>query len=232
MKKIMLMLLFVVSIVVSAKGDWNYKDQKSWHREQGTFQSPINIDTNIVENDEEAGPVMPNYKMKKLEYVLDNGHAIKGSVNGNYAIINNRKFELLQFHYHSLSEHQVDGKHYPIEGHFVHIANDGRLAVLGVFYVEGKHNAEFDKLLKNVSKNKKMKKSVDIDLNKLLPVDKSYYHYLGSLTTPPLTENVEWYLFKEKVEISKEQIMRFKKYYNHNYRDVQKLNNRKILFVK
>ena len=75
--------------------------------------------------------------------------------------------------------------------------------------------------------NKKIDAITDID--KMIPENKSFYHYLGSLTTPPLTENVEWYLMKAPLEVSQAQFAAFKKLYAHNNREIQPLNDRKIL---
>ncbi|MDU5950016.1 MAG: carbonic anhydrase family protein, partial [Paenibacillus macerans] len=70
-----------------------------------------------------------------------------------------------------------------------------------------------------------------LEIGQLLPAHLSYYHYLGSLTTPPLTENVEWYILTEPVELSQEQLNEFYKYYDNNHRDIQELNDRKV-FMK
>lgn len=63
----------------------------------------------------------------------------------------------------------------------------------------------------------------------MFPENKSYYHYLGSLTTPPLTENVEWYILKNPVQVSKNQIKKFQEFYDHNNRNIQSLNDLVIL---
>lgn len=124
------------------------------------------------------------------------------------------------------SEHTINGEHYPMEAHFVNTAQDGRIAVIAVFFKDGAENKGFQEVLNNVDNDKT---DPITDLNGMIPTNKSYYHYLGSLTTPPLNENVEWYVMKEPVEVSTAQINVFKKLYSHNNRKVQPLNKRVIL---
>ncbi|EUJ32278.1 eukaryotic-type carbonic anhydrase family protein [Listeria floridensis FSL S10-1187] len=205
----------------------NYDDQKGWAFESGDSQSPINIEPAKTEAMKDTGKLELNYSDTVVDEV-DNGHAVQVDDTGS-AVINGRSFELTQFHFHAKSEHTVDGKHYPIEVHFVNQAQDGRLAVVGVFFKEGAENPGFQTVLDNIKKGEKVEVSSKIDVAKMLPTNLSYYHYLGSLTTPPLSENVEWYVMKNPVEVSKAQIEAFEKYYDANNRDTQPLNDRKVL---
>jgi len=98
-----------------------------------------------------------------------------------------------------------------------------QLAVIAVFFKEGKNNPILDNVLSGLGKE------IRIDPADLLPTDTShYFHYVGSLTTPPCSENVQWYLLKQPAEASKDQIEAFRKYYVDNERPVQELNNRTI----
>ncbi|MBC6315575.1 carbonic anhydrase [Listeria grandensis] len=205
----------------------DYKDQKSWQFESGKSQSPINIETTKTEPMIDAGNMELNYSQTALDEE-DNGHSIQVGMNGQ-AAINGRQFDLKQVHFHAKSEHTVDGKHYPIEAHFVNAGQDGRLAVIGVFFKEGKENPAFETILSNVKKGEKIDLNTPLNVPALIPTNKTYYHYLGSLTTPPLAENVEWYVMENPVEVSKEQIVAFNKYYDHNNREVQPLHERPVL---
>jgi len=128
-----------------------------------------------------------------------------------------------------LSEHTIDGKHSPIEVHFVHKYSDTDFAVIGVMYIEGKENELLKKYLDKFPMVKGEFKSEEmIDLIKILPNNKSYYYYNGSLTTPPCTEVVNWYILKNPIEASKEQIEKFSKILHDNYRPIQALNGREI----
>ncbi|EUJ16880.1 eukaryotic-type carbonic anhydrase family protein [Listeria aquatica FSL S10-1188] len=175
----------------------------------------------------DEGKIELNYSKTMVDEV-DNGHSIQVDDTGS-AVIDGRNFDLQQFHFHAKSEHTVDGNHYPIEVHFVNQAQDGRLAVVAVFFKEGKENAAFQDVLNNIKKGKKADVSNPIEVTQMIPTNKTYYHYIGSLTTPPLSENVEWYVMKNPVEVSKAQIETFNKYYDSNNRKVQKLNGRSVL---
>ncbi|WP_258379371.1 carbonic anhydrase [Enterococcus plantarum] len=188
------------------------------------MQSPIDIPSSLVEKMADGGAIQLDYS-RKISEAKNNGHSIQVTDSGT-ATINHRRFALTQFHFHAQSEHTIDGKYYPLEAHFVNQAQDGRLAVIGVFFTEGAENKGFQEVLEDVSDGKKTE---IIDIESVFPENKSYYHYLGSLTTPPLTENVEWYILKTPVDVSKKQIEMFEEYYAHNNRNSQSLNDRVIL---
>lgn len=203
---------------------FEYDDQKSWKKVSGKMQSPIDIPSSSVEKMKDGGTIQLDYS-SRITKAENNGHSIQVTDSGE-ATINKRAFTLTQFHFHAESEHTVDGKHYPIEAHFVNQSQDGRLTVIGVFFIEGTTNKGFQEILDDVSDDKK--KAI-VDIESMFPKNMSYYHYLGSLTTPPLTENVEWYILKNSVEVSKKQIKMFQEYYKHNNRAIQSLNDRVIL---
>lgn len=203
----------------------DYDNQSDWEFSAGKMQSPIDITTSVAQKmTPDSGAVVLDYN-KEITKAENNGHSIQISDSGS-SEINGRHFDLTQFHFHAQSEHTVDGKHYPMEAHFVNTAQDGRIAVIGVFFVEGAENKGFQEVLDDVN-NEENNPITDIET--MLPENKSYYHYLGSLTTPPLNENVEWYVMKNPVEVSSEQIETFKKLYSHNNREIQPLNDRVIL---
>lgn len=205
-------------------GHFQYDDQKSWKQVSGKMQSPIDIPSSSVEKMKDSSTIKLDYS-SKITDAKNNGHSIQVTDSGT-ATINQRLFALKQFHFHSESEHTVDGKHYPLEAHFVNQSQDGRLAVIGVFFMEGADNKGFQEVLNDVSEDKKTE---ILDIEAMFPKNMSYYHYLGSLTTPPLTENVEWYIMKNPVEVSKKQIKKFQEFYDHNNRNIQSLNDRVIL---
>ncbi|WP_285768753.1 carbonic anhydrase family protein [Peribacillus sp. SI8-4] len=213
--------------MTTAAHELNYKNQNNWELESGDTQSPINIETTKTQEMKDSGAIELTYDNAVL-VAEDNGHTIQLDVTGT-AKINGRHFDLSQFHIHAPSEHKLDGKHYPIEVHFVNKAQDGRLAVIGVFFKEGAENQGFKKVIESIKKGAKNTSVGDINIATMLPANKSYYHYLGSLTTPPLSENVEWYVMKKPVEVSKAQIETFQSYYKNNNRDIQPLNKRLIL---
>lgn len=202
----------------------DYDAQEEWEQVAGKMQSPIDIPASSAKEMTDQGNITLNYSAK-ITKAENNGHSIQLADSGS-AVINQRNFELTQFHFHAQSEHTVDGKHYPMEVHFVNQAQDGRIAVIGVFFEEGKENKGFQEVLDDV-KNQSDNEITDIET--MFPENKSYYHYLGSLTTPPLSENVEWYVLKNPVQVSAEQIKEFQKFYDHNNREIQPLNDRAVL---
>ncbi|RMG91875.1 MAG: carbonic anhydrase family protein [Zetaproteobacteria bacterium] len=198
---------------------------------KGKSQSPINIETAKVVK-KGLQPIEIHYSEAKAVKgkVLNNGHTIKVETeNGGYIVANGKRFDLLQFHFHSPSENQVDGKPYDMVAHFVHKAKDGQLAVIAVMFEKGKSNAALRKVWK------KMPKEVGesagyrgLNLNAILPKDRSYYHFTGSLTTPPCSENVEWFVLKHPVSIGAKQLSKFHKLYNGNVRPTNPLNGRVV----
>lgn len=211
---------------IASGHEFTYDEQQAWEFESGDMQSPIDIQTDTTEevSTDWSHGITTNYQ-KQVVTIEDNGHTIKVTDSGQ-AVIENRLFELQQVHFHAESEHTVNGEHYPLEAHFVHEAEDGRIAVIAVFFEVGEANTEFAKILAGVAKGETAEV---IDLTGLLPANDSYYHYLGSLTTPPLTENVEWYIMQQPLTVSQAQMKEFQTYYDENNRDVQPLNEREVL---
>lgn len=190
----------------------------------GLSQSPINI---IPAESSELNSV---YEINFEEDVhtdakiYDNGHSIKVVPSkGGKITLQGKVYKLIQFHFHGRSEHTIDGRQYDMVVHMVHQASDKTLAVVAVFYEVGQKNIFIQKIIENVGK------VVEIDPQELLPKDVSrYYHYVGSLTTPPCSENVQWYILKDTDTISSEQLKKFRKFYEDNERPVQPINSRHI----
>jgi carbonic anhydrase len=170
-----------------------------------------------------------NYKEGPLK-ILNNGHTIQVNVEpGSTLKINKDVYNLLQFHFHRPSEEQIDGKPMAMVAHFVHKNADGKLAVLGVLLNDGKDNAAIQTLWNNAPKAEGPEVVVDkvkFDPSSLVPAALTHYNYEGSLTTPPCTEGVNFYILKTPVDISKKQVMDFP--FKRNARPVQPLNGRKI----
>ena len=195
----------------------------------GKNQSPVDI-SRIVEA--ELKDIEINYSPGATS-LLNNGHTVKVSYeSGSYIVVDGIKFELKQFHFHAPSEHTVKGKSYPFEAHFVHADKDGNLAVIGVLFKEGKENPVIKKLWENLPSHvgEKVKLAHKINAYDLLPQKKKYYRYSGSLTTPPCSEGVRWIVMTAEMEMSKEQIEKFRKLMGGDTnRPVQPINARMIL---
>jgi carbonic anhydrase len=164
---------------------------------------------------------------------LDNGHTIQvNSKTGEKLTVGGKTYALLQFHFHAPSEHTVDGRHLPMEMHFVHQADDGALAVVGVLVEEGAPNPGVAPLWAQLAEAPGTETTVELRAEFAEPVfpgvGSGFYHYVGSLTTPPCSEGVQWYVRKTFTTLSKEQIAEFTAVYNHNNRPAQALNERTL----
>ena len=196
----------------------------------GKNQSPINL-TGMIEADLE--PIQIDYKNVSLD-VENNGHTIKVSYSeGSTIKIEGRTFKLVQFHFHTPSENHIEGKSFPMEAHLVHADKDGNLAVIGVMFEEGKANSSIEEIWKRMpaeAGNKSVASDVSVNVMKMLPENKDYYRFDGSLTTPPCTEGVRWFVMKNPVEASKEQIEKYGHVMHHDTnRPVQPVNARPVL---
>jgi carbonic anhydrase len=140
-------------------------------------------------------------------------------------------YSLAQFHFHAPSEHTVEGRHFPVEVHFVHVNEAGELAVAGAFFEEGEHNEAFAPIFADLPTGEgevRDLEGLELDLDSLVPVGSPYYRYLGSLTTPPCSEGVEWFVRTEPLSLSAGQIAEFKAIFDGNRRPTQPLNGRNV----
>lgn len=198
---------------------------------EGHFQSPIDLESYVATKQQEA-KLKFNYHPAPVDLV-NNGHTVQANVEADddeELITNGHSFKLKQAHFHAPAEHQIDGIIYPMEMHMVHTDENGKLAVVGVLIKEGRENNVLAALWGNLpeQKEKHIHPAQKCDVLHLLPEDHSFFHYSGSLTTPPCSEGVEWFVMKTPIEMSKIQILEFKKLYHGNNRSIQQLEERSI----
>ena len=193
----------------------------------GTRQSPIDIRDGIKVN---LDPVQFDYKPSAFR-VIDTGHTVQVNVGpGNSIEVMGRRYELLQFHFHRPSEERINGKQFDMVAHLVHKDLEGRLAVVAVLLERGSAHP----LVQSVWNNLPLEKGEDVaarttlDLNALLPTERSYFTYMGSLTTPPCSEGVLWMVMKTPMPIAPEQIGVFSRLYPMNARPIQSAAGRLI----
>lgn len=249
--KLTVSLLLSFSVIFTLNGFANEKHSKNTHwgyegktspkhwgklKEEfalcssGKKQSPINI---IATDDKNIPPLDFSYKTNSSS-VINNGHTVQINIkNGSNVIIDHTKYELKQFHFHTPSENNINGKSYPLEAHFVHATKDGKLAVVAVMFKYGKSNPIIDKIWSKFPLKLHKKISLKLssnDIKSLLPKNKEYYKFMGSLTAPPCSEQVKWNVFKTPLTISKKQVKKFFDILGHsNNRPLQDTNNRTIL---
>lgn len=195
---------------------------------RGTHQSPVDIADGA---DVEAAPVAMQYRPTPLKVVY-NGHTVQVNyAAGSTLTVDGKTYHLAQFHFHSPSEHTRKGSPFPMEAHLVHKADDGSLAVVGVFLKEGSENPLLARIWPHLSGEVNREVAVEgvaVNVADLLPSEKAYYSYSGSLTTPPCSEGVTWLVMDRSVEVSKAQVERFLDLVNPNARPVQPLHDRDV----
>jgi len=219
-------------------GHWSYEGEggpDAWGRMKpeftkcatGTRQSPIDIRDGIrVELD----PVQFDYRSSAFR-VVDNGHTVQVNVaSGNSIEVMGRRYELLQFHFHRPSEERIEGRQFDMVAHLVHKDPEGRLAVVAVLLDRGSAHPLVQQVWNNLplEKGEEVPARAALDLNTLLPKDRRYYTYMGSLTTPPCSEGVLWMVLQQPATISTEQIDVFSRLYPMNARPVQQAAGRLI----
>ena len=242
MKKIALLATLLITPFLQAnehKLHWGYEgdaspshwaelNKKFFMCKEGTNQSPINL-SNFIEAT--LPPIEFNYHLVSTE-MLDNGHTEQINVKHNSSInIDGIKFELKQFHFHTPSENNINGKAFPLEAHFVHASKDGHLAVVAVMFEKGEANEALTELWRNMPTHTGEHHAIHAKhLDALLPENRDYYRFNGSLTTPPCTEGVRWLVMKDNITISKKQLALFQKVMKDpNNRPIQATNARVIL---
>jgi carbonic anhydrase len=196
---------------------------------RGTRQSPIDIRDGARL---ELEPIRFDYKASPLR-ILDNGHTVQVNyVEGSSMTIAGERFDLKQFHFHKPAEERIDGRSFALVAHLVHQSAEGRLAVVAVLFDLGEQDNAFLRMLwphlPLESGREAVNTAVSVDVNRLLPEARTYFTYMGSLTTPPCSEGVRWIVLKTPLEISPEQVAVFGRLYTANARPIQPSNGRLI----
>ncbi|ACK65051.1 Carbonate dehydratase [Rippkaea orientalis PCC 8801] len=228
-------------------GGWDYDDpDNDWPLiapdANGNFQSPINItETPPIDLSEY---ITINYSGQNLDEVKNSGYNFDVEYfpsNFNTVDVAGETFELLQFHFHYESEHAIDGLLSDMELHFVNRHEDGGLSVLGLLVEEGSENLPlkplFDAIDAQLDANGSLPSTFTLPQNlniaSIFPNNFDGWFYNGSLTTPPATEGVNWFVFETPIQLSTAQIDIFQNFlssigFTHNNRPLQDLNGRQL----
>jgi carbonic anhydrase len=164
---------------------------------------------------------------------VNNGHTVQINVNpGSYIIANGVRYDLIQFHFHHPGEEAVKGKLPDMVIHLVHKSADGKLAVVAVRLIEdvGNPNATLAALWSHLPQKANTEEKVTEMVNPggLLPADRSYWTYMGSLTAPPCTEGVRWFIFEQEMGFSRDQLRAFSILFKINSRPLQDPHGRRV----
>jgi len=238
-----LALIFSVPLHAAESALWSYDENKKngpehwgslskdYHLcKDGKQQSPIDIDSTMLKK---LSPLHFQYESMPEELV-NNGHTIQiNYAPGSSLNITGDQYELLQLHFHTPSEHTTIGEDHAMEVHFVHKNAKGKLVVVGVFIKQGSAHPLFEKILALAPKSPASVKLTDATLkaSRLMAQSsaENYVTYSGSLTTPPCTEGVRWYVLREMLEFSAAQVEQFSHLvHGANSRPEQPLNARAI----
>uniref|UniRef100_A0A7S2WNU0 Carbonic anhydrase n=1 Tax=Mucochytrium quahogii TaxID=96639 RepID=A0A7S2WNU0_9STRA len=224
---------------------WGYTGvigPSNWHRLSrqnvaalGHNQSPINVLQNMAVRESSGAPVAFKAKQNTTGTLLNNGHTICLTFDESGATLDVGKlYHLRQFHFHSPSEHLVDGQRYPLELHLVHIADDNSIAVIGVLFRIGEPCEFLDQFLDKIPALRvgQPMKAGNITVNGLGINENHVFRYTGSLTTPPCSENVKWNLISQANTCSQDQLLVLRNAMPlNNYRPVQPINGRVVTSI-
>ena len=221
------------------KTPWSYEGAAHWSDldpdyaacQAGREQSPIDI-RDAVRADLPA--LQFEYRATPLKYLINNGYTIRVNYHdapgaGSFLIAGGQRYHLSQFHFHHPSEEYIRGRAYDMVAHFMHESSDGKVAGVAVLLKAGRANAAMQRIWKHMPMTPGKEQEiagVEIDPAGLLPHGAAYYMYTGSLTAPPCTEGVTWYVMKTPVEVSPAQIAAFARLYPHDVRPLQPLHGR------
>lgn len=201
--------------------------------EQGTHQSPVDITDPVVA---QLPPLQTDYQDVPLE-IVNNGHTIKIIIpeTGGQFSVGDNQYVLKQFHFHTPSEEAINGDRAELVTHLVHVNTEKdplEIAVIAVLWEIGDPHPLLSTLwevMPTEPGEPHIYDNVLINAEDLLPADRGYYHYIGSLTTPPCSEGVKWFILKQPARLSTEQLATFRTIYQHDARPLQPLNGRFIL---
>lgn len=225
------------------KTSWSYQGNRgpthwasldsAYRQCNGREQSPIDIRTTTTKSDLDA--LHFAYQSQPLTGLTDNGATIRVNYHApfkNSLIVGQDTFHLTQFHFHHPAEELIDGKRYDMVLHLMHASANGQQVGVAVLITTGKPNAAIQELFTHMPTTVGVEDSipgVTLDPSTLLPRRLAYYRYAGSLTAPPCTEGVTWFVLKTPIELSAAQIAAFAKRYPYDVRPVQPLNGRVVV---
>ena len=190
----------------------------------GEIQSPVDF-TKLAAHPTSPHRLSTDYDVNTIGEIFNNGHTIEVETEGsNTLMLDGVAYELVQFHFHTASEHRVRSRGYDMELHLVHKSVDGSNAVIGVFLKRGPSSGALSLIFTSLPNDINVHHPLDspFDPAAFLPRSQAHYRYVGSLTTPPCTEGVQWVVMSEPVTVSDEDMAQFAERIPFNARLVQR----------
>lgn len=224
-------LFFGVTLAAQA-ATWNYTDPSLWGQsyplcKMGGYQTPINITE--AQNQSLSLHDLRFYFTNTRASIQNTGHDIKVTFSTsprNVLLINNEPYSLIQFHFHTPGETKIQGQAFPMEMHLVYEDLNHQYVVLAVMITTGHENPAVTEVLSHLGDSDVLFKAPT--LQSLIPQNHGYYTFEGSLTTPPCSHHLPWYVLKQTITISAAQLQAFEAFGFHNARPVQPLMGRTI----
>jgi carbonic anhydrase len=197
---------------------------------QGHEQSPIDI--HGAHLNKALQPIEFHYLSGPANLENTGNTVIVHVIPGSYILADGVRYELQQFHFHHPAEESVNGKLTDMDVHLVHKSADGKLAVIAVRLSEdrGDPNATLATLWEHlpITTGATGKVTDMVNPGGLLPGDRGYWTYMGSLTAPPCTEGVRWFVLEQPLSISRAQLRAFGAIFKINSRPLQDAHGRRI----
>ncbi|OWM73786.1 alpha carbonic anhydrase 7 [Punica granatum] len=203
----------------------------------GSMQSPIDLMSKSVEIISHLGDLRMSYRPSNAT-LKNRGHDIMLRWEGGAGSmhINGTEYVLQQCHWHSPSEHSIDGKRFDVELHLVHETPNGEAAVVGIMYKYGPRDTFLSSIMDHlgaIAETGEAEKAIGVVHPKGIKIlGRKYYRYIGSLTTPPCTENVKWIIFQKVMTVARKHVELLRDSVNDdaelNARPLQPVNGRNI----
>lgn len=194
--------------------------------QRGRHQTPIDISATTTV---ESAALRLNYRATLLSIKNTDRTIQVNYAPGSFLTFQRETFQLLQFHFHHPSEHRLNGQRFDLEIHLVHRAASGKLAVVSVMAQVGDFNARLQPIWAAMpTQPSTVKVPATFDITHLLPRDRTFYEYSGSLSTPPCSEQVLWFVMAQPIQVSAQQVQQFAALFPNNARPLQPLGDRRI----
>jgi carbonic anhydrase len=209
---------------------WGKLDPAYQACSKGHEQSPIDI--RGARLNKSLQPIEFHYIAGTVRLEND-GHTVIAHVNpGSYIVTGGVRYEMVEFDFHHPGEEPVHGKLSDMSVHLVHRSADGKLAILAVRLTEemGQPNAVLAALWPHLPRTAGATELTTemVNAGGLLPTDRGYWTYTGSLSSPPCTEGVRWFVFEQDLSVSRDQLRVFASLFRVNSRGLQDAHGRRI----